>query len=283
MKKFLLVLGILIFGLNSCHAASCRWVDCVEPYDLSAGISRFMSNVTGSNFLEEKVDQAIFKKELRKTMDGKLSINIDSYSVKDLKKGIFKSIKLKGRNISIEGVYFTSLNINTLCDFNYISLADPQNPVFKEDLPMEFSAVMSEDDINKTMQSAGYKKVIDDLNMLGSSLGVFRVSSSEIRIKDNKFYYILKVAIPFVRNIQNIVLVSDIKVSRGQIDLANTKLANNNMLIDLKQIDRVVNYLNPLDFSLNILENKHAQLAVQNIKIQDNKIYAGGLLVVPKD
>lgn len=97
MKKFLLVLGILIFVLNSCHAASCRWVDCVEPYDLSAGISRFMSNVTGSNFLGVQVAQAIFKKELRKTMDGKLSINIDSYSVKDLKKGIFKSIKLKGR------------------------------------------------------------------------------------------------------------------------------------------------------------------------------------------
>ena len=77
--------------------------------------------------------------------------------------------------------------------------------------------------------------------------------------------------------------MSDIKVSRGQIDLANTKLANNNMLIDLKQIDRVVNYLNPLDFSLNILENKHARLVVQDIKIKENKIYANGLLIVPKD
>ena len=142
---------------------------------------------------------------------------------------------------------------------------------------------MTEDDINKTMLSAGYAKVIDDLNMLGSSIGIFKITSSQIKIRDNKFYYILKIAIPFVRNTQNIVLGSDLRVSRGQIDLANTKLINNNLLIDLKQIDKVINYLNPLDFSLNILENKHTQLAVQNIKIKENKIYASGLLVVPKD
>ena len=55
------------------------------------------------------------------------------------------------------------------------------------------------------------------------------------------------------------------------------------MLIDLKQLDKVINYINPLDFSLNILEKKHADLTVQNIKIQDNKIYANGLIVVPKE
>ncbi len=283
MKKLLLVLGIFLLCTNPLFAADCAWVGCSEPYDLSNGASRFMSNITGSNFLGEKVAESILKKEIRKTVTGKLRVNIASYSVKDLKKGIFKSIVIKGKNINIDGVNFTSLNIATLCDFNYISLDNPEKPVFKEDLPLSFSVVMTEDDINKTMLSAGYAKVIDDLNMLGSSIGIFKITSSQIKIRDNKFYYILKIAIPFVRNTQNIVLGSDLRVSRGQIDLANTKLINNNLLIDLKQIDKVINYLNPLDFSLNILENKHAQLAVQNIKIQENKIYASGLLVVPKD
>ena len=86
-----------------------------------------------------------------------------------------------------------------------------------------------------------------------------------------------------MKNLQNLVLSSDLKVSRGQIDLANTKLVNNNMLIDLKQLDHVINYINPLDFSLNILENKHANLTVQNINIKNNKVYASGIIVVPKD
>ncbi len=282
-NKILLVLGILIFSIGNVFAAECKWMQCPEPYDLSNGVSRFVSVASGSNFLASRVAESILKKEISKTVDGKLSVGISSYSLMDLKKGIFKSLSIKGKNIVVEDVYFTSLNIQTLCDFNYIAQIDTKNPVIKEDMPLAFSVVMSEDDINKTMLGAGYKKVLDDLNMLGSSLGVFKITSSQIKIKDNKFYYILKVAIPFVRNIQNIVITSDLKVSRGQIDLTNTKLVNNNMLIDLKQLDKVINYINPLDFSLNILENKHADLTVQNIKIQDNKIYANGLIVVPKE
>ena len=283
MKKILLFLVFIMMLNIPVFASNCAFINCTEPYDLSFGISRFMSNVTGSNFLGVQVAQMILKKEINKTVEGKISVNIDSYSVKDLKKGIFKSIHIKGKDISTEGVYFSRLDIKTLCDFNYISLEDPKNPVFKEDLPLSFNAVFTEDDINKTMQGSGYKKVIDDLNMLGSSLGVFRVDSSQIRLKDNKFYYILKITIPFVKNPQNVILMSDLQVSKGQIDLTNSKLVNKNFLLDLKQIDRVINYLNPLDFSLKILENKHAQLAVKMIKIQDSKIYINGVIFIPKD
>ena len=283
MKKFLIFLGILFLSFCEANAGNCVWLECAEPYDLSSGASRFMSVASGSNFLATRVAEAILKKELKKTIDGRFNISISSYSVKDLKKGIFKSFSLNGKNLVLDGAYFSELKINTLCDFNYVSQQDPKNPVIKVDIPLAFSAVFSEDDINKTMQSAGYKKVIDDLNMLGSSLGVFRVMTSQIRIKDNKFYYILKITIPFVRNTQNLVLMSNLKVSRGQIDLTNTKLVNNNLLIDLKQLDHVINYINPLDFSLNILENKHANLTVQNINVRDNKVYASGIIVVPKD
>lgn len=283
MKKLLLVLGIILLSCNIGSASDCAFTNCVEPYDLSSGMSRFMSNVTGSNFLGVQVAQMILKKEINKTVDGKISVNIDSYSVKDLKKGIFKSIDIKGQDITIEDVYFSYLNIKTLCDFNYISLKDAKNPVFKEDLPLSFAAEFSEDDLNKTMLGTGYKKIIDNLNLLGSSLGVFNVDSSRIKIKDNKFYYVLKVTIPFIKNPQDIVLMSDLKVSRGQIDFTNSKLVNKNFLIDLKQIDRIINYLNPLDFSLNILENKHADLAVKTIKIQDNKVYTNGIILIPKD
>lgn len=284
MKKFLLMFALIILSMNPIAACNnYSGINCAEPYDLSSGASRFMSAATGSNLLAERLIASFIKKELKKIVDGDFNINVSSYSVKDLKKGIFKAFTFEGKNLSMDGVHFSAFNFETLCDFNYISIADINNPVVKENIPISFSAVMSENDVNATMQSSGYKKVIDDLNMLGSSLGVFKISSSQIKIKDNKFYYILKIRLPFVRRPQNIVITSDLNVSRGQIDLTNTKLVNNNMFIDLKQLDYVINYINPLDFSLNILENKHANLTVQNIKIQNNKIYAGGIIVVPKD
>ncbi len=283
MKKILLIFIILLLNFNIARASSNTQAMCVQPYDLSCGVSRFVSVATGSNFLATRVAETLLKKELKKNINGKLSIKISSFSVKDLKKGIFKSMSLSGKNVDMAGVHFSVLNLSTMCNFNYISLIDSKNPVVKEDIPLAFYVVMTEDDINNTMKSEGYQKVIEDLNMLGSSIGIFRISSGKIKIKDNKFYYVLKIYIPFVKNPQNVVLMSDLKVSRGQIDLTDTKLINNNFLIDLKQLDRVINYINPLDFSLNILENKHADLTVQNIQIRENKIYASGIIIVPKD
>ena len=282
MKKIVILFTALVIFANGVFAQNCDY-QCVEPYDLSHGASRFMSKITGSNLLAEQVAEALLKKEVAKNIKGNLKVNLDSYSVKDLKKGIFKSISIKGKNLDLNGVKFTSLDIHTVCDFNYISIADTKNPVFKEALPLEFNAVISEDDINKTMQTGEYKNVIDSLNLLAGSLGVFKISSSQVKIRDNKFYYILKVAIPFVKSTQSIVLTSDLKVSKGQVDFANTKLMNDIVAIDLKKIDKAINYLNPLDFSLNILENKNAELMVKNINIVDNKINVNGLIVIPKD
>ncbi|MBE7709410.1 MAG: hypothetical protein E7Z93_03065 [Cyanobacteria bacterium SIG32] len=282
MKKILLVLVALLFSVNQGFALNCLY-NCVEPYDLSHGASRFMSAITGSNFLAEKIAKSILRKEIMKNTDGKFSVKVDSYSVKDLKKGIFKSVKVKGKEINADGVHFTKLNMKTLCDFNYISMKNPNNPVFMEDLPLEFSVVMSEDDLNKTMQTVEYEKLIDKLNSYGKGYGLFKIESTRLKIKDDKLYYILQVALPFAKNLQDVVIMSDLKVYKGDIDFANTKLINKKISIDMKKIDRIVNYLNPLDFSLNILENKDAILTVQNINVKDDKVFANGLIVIPKD
>ena len=282
MKKILLVLGILFFSVNSANAVNCLY-NCVEPYDLSHGMSRFMSAVTGSNLLAEKIAKIILKKEIMKNTDGKFSVKVNSYSVKDLKKGIFKSLLVKGKEIDAEGVHFSKLTIKTLCDFNYISQEDPKKPIFMEDLPLSFSVVMSEDDLNSTMQTPEYEKMIEKINSYGANLGLFRIEDTKLKIKNNKLYYVLQVSLPFVKNVQDIIILTDLKVYKGDIDFANTHLVNKKLSIDMKKIDKIINYLNPLDFSLNILENKDAILTVQNVEIKDDKILANGLIVIPKD
>jgi len=282
MKKIILSLAVLLFTMNTSNAVNCLY-NCVEPYDLSHGVSRFMSAVTGSNFLAEKVAKAILKREIAKNTQGKFSVKVDSYSVKDLKKGIFKSIKIKGEDINAEGVHFSKLNLKTVCDFNYISQEDPKNPIFKEDLPLSFSVVMTEDDLNSTMQTEEYEKLIQKINSYGANYGLFRIESTKLKLVDDKLYYVLQVSLPFVKNVQDLVIMSDLKVYKGDIDFTNTRLVNKRFSIDVKKIDKIINYLNPLDFSLNILENKNAMLTVQNVKIHDGKILADGLIVIPKD
>ena len=76
MKKIILSLAVLLFTMNTSNAVNCLY-NCVEPYDLSHGVSRFMSAVTGSNFLAEKVAKAILKREIAKNTQGKFSVKVD--------------------------------------------------------------------------------------------------------------------------------------------------------------------------------------------------------------
>ena len=94
MKKIILLIFTIILFAGMTEAKPCAYT-CVEPHDLSFGFSRFMSTVTGSNFLGKQVAKKILKKEIIKNADGKFSVSVDSYSVKDLKKGIFKKLVCK--------------------------------------------------------------------------------------------------------------------------------------------------------------------------------------------
>ena len=68
-----------------------------------------------------------------------------------------------------------------------------------------------------------------------------------------------------------------------RIDFENTKLTSNSFKFDLKKIDFIMNYLNPLDFSINIFDNKDAKVYIKNIAIKNNTIVTDGIVIVPKD
>lgn len=282
MKKIIYILIVLLLFVGIAEAEPCGYI-CPRPYDLSFSLSRFMSTVSGSNFIGKQVVKSILKKEIVKNAEGKFTVKVDSYSVKDLKKGIFKTISIKGKNISANGIYLSEFKIRTLCKFNYISFANPEKPIFKENIPMAFEFVISDEDLNKTMSCESYQRLLYKLNTVGANYGLFKINSTGVKIKDNKFYYILNVVIPFVKKPQNLVVTSDLSAANGQIDFTNTRLLNSLFAVDLKKIDGIINYLNPLDFSLNILENKDAKVTVQHVKIEDNNIKTSGFFIIPKD
>ena len=45
----------------------------------------------------------------------------------------------------------------------------------------------------------------------------------------------------------------------------------------------MLNYINPLDFSVKILENKDANLSIQNVSLEDGKILMDAHMLVLKD
>ncbi len=281
MKKIVLLLGMLLIA-NTSAMAACKY-NCVAPYDMNNKFRTFVGAVSGVNFTAEKVGQKVVKKAFNKVAtNDNLKVKLDSYSAKDLKNGIFKSMSIEGQDVNVNDIYLSYLKLDTLCNFNYIKQVDNE-VVFMEDFPMSFDIRMTATDINKTMQSEKYQRIINDLNQLGNSIGGVKISSTKVAVKSSKFYYIIGIAIPFIRTEQKLVINSDLVVKKGKIDFANTKLVSDAFSIDLKKIDFILNYLNPLDFSVNILDNKEAKVSVDSVSVQNSVIHTKGVVIIPKD
>ena len=282
MKRLFLILGlVLMLGSTSCFA-ECNYT-CVFPYDMNNKFSTFISKISGLNYARTQLSEIVLKKAIAKSVEShkKLKVDLNSYSAKDLANGIFKSMEISGHDVVIDGIYISYFELKSLCEFNYIKYDKKGNLTFKEDFPMSYTFKMSEDDINNSMKSAKYQKIINDVNKL-SFAGV-KVSSTEVSIRGNRFYYTIYVSLPLVRDPKKLEITSDIMVENGKINFENTRLSSNSFKFDLKKINFLMNYLNPLDFSVNIFNNKNAKVYIDNISIKNNEIIADGVVIIPKD
>ena len=283
MKKIILSF-VLLLAVQGGQAQDCSTLKCPAPYDLTSGFSRGMSTVTGQKFLSEKIGEKLVKKAIKKNItSGDIKVNLDAYSVRDLKAGRFKSLEINGKNVDIQGVYISSFNAKTLCNFNYIANDKKGNYIVKEDIPASFNAIITEEDLNKTMLSSDYKRMIDDINSIGGNLNIFQITSTNIKLKNDKMYYVLKYSMPFVRKTKELVITANLKVENGQIELANTSFLNNSMALDVDKLSKLINYINPLDFSAKILENKDAKFNIETVNISNGKITIDGNMTILKD
>ena len=283
MKKIILSF-VLLLAVQGVQAQDCSTLKCPAPYDLTSGFSRGMSTVTGQKFLSEKIGEKLVKKAIKKNItSGDIKVDLDAYSVRDLKAGRFKSLEINGKNVDIQGVYISSFNAKTLCNFNYIANDKRGNYIVKEGIPASFNAIITEEDLNKTMLSSDYKRMIDDINSIGGNLNIFQITSTNIKLKNDKMYYVLKYSMPFVRKTKELVITANLKVENGQIELANTSFLNNSMALDVDKLSKLINYINPLDFSAKILENKDARFNIETVNISNGKITIDGNMTILKD
>ena len=281
IKRILSLLVVFMCASNLSFAGDCKYYTCSDPYDMNSKFRSVMGTITGYNFTSKKIAQSIIKRDIGKSLESKnLKVKLDSYSTKDLKNGIFKSLSITGDNVDSDGIYLSSLKMQTLCDFNYIQESSDGEVVFKEDFPMSFEMTMSADDLNKTLQSARYQRVIDNINKY--SLGGIKISSTKVDIVGDHFYYIIYVSLPFVRNEKKIIIGADISAENGQIDYSKAYLTASSMRLDMSKIDFLLDYLNPLEFSVNILNNRDAKVYVSDLKIEDNIVKTSGIIVIPK-
>lgn len=281
MKKILVLLGAIVISSGAAFSADCSSFKCpANPYsdDLS------ISNVTGTNFLAERIANTIIKKQILRDSQGKYKVNLESYNIAALKKGIFKSLEITGEDTVTDGIYASMIKLRTVCDYNYIEINNKEKTTtFKEDFGMAYAVQFTESDLNKTMANSQYTDLIRKVNSIGNTTKMFNISSTSAKIINNKLVYVMRVAVPLLNLKKDVAIQTDLKVRNGEIIIDEAELMTEAMKVDVNKLLKLVNYLDPLDFSMELMKNKDANMQVKEVSIKDNKINVSGLITVAKD
>lgn len=283
MKKTLLLLSLMI-SIAIPTFANCNYVGFCAPYayNLSSKKGQMISMRLGATLLSEKIAQFRIKQELKRITKQNFDVSVKSYSLQDLLRGRFKSITISGKNLNINGAYLTSLELKTLCDFNYVEF--DKNPIkFKENMIIGFSTVISDEDLMKTMQSSGYLDKLNCVNVHGCGITFFKLSGAGVDIKNNKLYFKVRVTSQLLlEKPLDIEMSTDLNAKNGRIALTKIDLKNVVKGVDLSKVANQLNSINPLTFSLEILENKNTKMCINNAEIVGNKIMINGNIFIPK-
>lgn len=283
MKKLVFLISIIAFIATPAFAVCNYAAYCpAQPYDISSTCGQNLAKYTGMNFISERIVQAILGRELKKATKEKFKVEIKSYSPNDLFHGRFKSLKISGKNLDIDGAYLSSFDVKTLCDFNYVDLSN-KTVKFKENMALEFAMTISDTDLRKTVQSTGYLNMLNKVNLSGFGITFFKLNGADVQIKNNKLYFTIKVTTPLSSIPMLVVIKSDLKVEDGQIVLTKVEFANLYTVIDLTKATSIINLINPLTFSTNILNNKRSAMSIQNVDIIGDKIFVKGNILIPKN
>lgn len=281
MKKILVLLGAIVISSGAAFSADCSSFKCpANPYSDNLSIS----NVTGTNFLAERIANTIIKKQILRDSQGKYKVNLESYNIAALKKGIFKSLEITGEDTVTDGIYASMIKLRTVCDYNYIEINNKEKTTtFKEDFGMAYAVQFTESDLNKTMANSQYTDLIRKVNSIGNTTKMFNISSTSAKIINNKLVYVMRVAVPLLNLKKDVAIQTDLKVRNGEIIIDEAELMTEAMKVDVNKLLKLVNYLDPLDFSMELIKNKDANMQVKEVNIKDNKINVSGLITVAKD
>lgn len=284
IKKISALLFTLIISASMSFADDLTQF-CAQPYDMSMKGTRFVTAVTGMNFLSRSIANSIVKSELKKSTGAKgFKVKMNSFSAKDLMSGRFKGLDISGDNLDFDGVYVSQFSANTLCDFNYVK-ATRKDIKFKENFIMKYNMTISDVDLRKTLLSKNYLTFLNSLNIKCGPLNLMELKDVDVKLKSDKFYFMLKMNNQiFGRNVPvTLNLSSKMRIEDGQFKASEVTLENFNQKVSLTQLTNVLNLINPLNFTVDVLNNKNTKLALNNFDIKGNKIFLDGTVFIPKN
>lgn len=226
--------------------------------------------------------KSAIKHSLKKQAPGKYKVKFKGYTLYGLKQGIFKSLEIKGKNITLEGIEIPYFTLQTLTDYNWIDYR--QNPVIiKTDMGFKYELHLSEKSINDGLRTEEYLKILRKINK--RAYPVFTLNDVQVKIKNNKLHVIMSYNFPISprENDRTFVVSSGLRIVNNEIFPCNIAFDKAYGNLPLKKVANLINILNPLNFTMKLIDNKKGDIKIEEIKILDDIVVINGKIYVKGD
>lgn len=289
MKKILCLISCLFLlainkGFTQTDITEMKYCAVAQEQDTGNKLSKVVSNVSGANFISTKAAELAIQKAIRTQLGSGTNVEIYPYTLGSLIQGKFKKMTLDSKSLNLAGLHVSNFSAATLCDYNQVGVKD-NNLLFKENFVMKFSGKITQKDLKETMSSSQYLALVESVkvNILGQTL--FKMSSMDIGIKDNKLVITSKVMSPVMwgMDAKTITATSGLSVENGKIKYTNLTVMNNKSSKHLNSLLSLINLVNPFTFEIKLSKNTTGYTSVKNVIIKDNEIQMDGILYAPKN
>lgn len=273
MKKFLSFFIVLIIFITPVFS---------ENYKVSEDYLKNNKHPFSMNFMGEIAAKTAIKHALKKQAPGKYKVKFRGYTLYGLKQGVFKNLEVIGKNIKTKDIEIPYFRIKTLTDYNWIDYK--QSPiVFKSDMKLEFELQLSEKSINEGLETEEYKNILRKINKRVYPL--FTLNEVQVKIKNNKMHIIISYNFPMSprENDKKFSVSSKLHIVNNEIipyDVAFDKAYGN---FPLKKVINLMNILNPLSFTMNLIDDKNCNIKIEETKILDDIVVINGKMYVKGD
>ncbi len=269
MKKVLLTFLLLILFIGVCRADDKYSKEYLQNH----------KHFSIMNPIAEGFAKHTIKSALKKETGASFDVEFEGYTLSSMKKGIFKYLELTGENVVSEGIPIPYVHVKSLSDYNYIDYTK-EPAEFKSDMQFEYDMILSDESMNQALKHGSYAKVLDKINNIAYPL--FQVKGVRTKIINNMVYILVDYNFPIMPASKDKVFVSStsFKVDKGEIIACGVKLDSAYGNISLNKVANMINLLNPLGFTLDLLESKQCDGKIENVNIVNNKIKINGKIFI---
>lgn len=268
MKKFLILL-ISLFIITPAFAVD----KTSEDYLLNK------KHFAPMNPLVERIAESQIRKSLKKETGAKFKVKFEGYTLSSMKAGVFKNLELTGKNTSVEGIEIPYINLKTLSEYNRIDYTvDPV--IVKSDMTLYYEIHLSEKSINDALKSKEYKNIIQKVNKKAYPL--FMLNDVQARIRNNKAYIIMDYNFPInpVGKNRTFMVSTNFSIINGIIKARDIGIDNAYGNLPLEKVTNLINLLDPLSFTLDLMNSQKCKGKIENVKMVDNIFQINGKIFV---